>query len=72
MIFSEIMSLSYKTETYLKAYLTLQFYANKKGLPCENPYLTEVGNTGFEPVTSCLSSKRSKPTELIAQKKSLN
>ena len=49
-----------------------KYYANKKGLPCENPYLTEVGNTGFEPVTSCLSSKRSKPTELIAQKKSLN
>ena len=31
-----------------------------------------VGNTGFEPVTSCLSSKRSKPTELIAQKKSFS
>ena len=28
-----------------------------------------VGNTGFEPVTSCLSSKRSKPTELIAHKR---
>ena len=26
-----------------------------------------VGYTGFEPVTSCLSSKRSKPTELIPQ-----
>ena len=26
-----------------------------------------VGDTGFEPVTSCLSSKRSKPTELITQ-----
>ena len=30
--------------------------------------ITDVGNTGFEPVTSCLSSKRSKPTELIAHK----
>ena len=27
-----------------------------------------VGDTGFEPVTSCLSSKRSKPTELITRK----
>ena len=26
----------------------------------------QVGHTGFEPVTSCLSSKRSKPTELIS------
>ena len=43
----------------------------KKGSQFLKPYLTEVGNTGFEPVTSCLSSKRSKPTELIAQKKSL-
>ena len=33
----------------------------------KNLHLTDVGNTGFEPVTSCLSSKRSKPTELIAQ-----
>lgn len=24
-----------------------------------------VSHTGFEPVTSCLSSKRSKPTELM-------
>ncbi len=32
----------------------------------KNLNLTEMGNTGFEPVTSCLSSKRSKPTELIA------
>ena len=31
--------------------------------------ITDVGNTGFEPVTSCLSSKRSKPTELIAHKR---
>ena len=35
-------------------------------------FVTLVGNTGFEPVTSCLSSKRSKPTELIAQKKSFS
>ena len=27
-----------------------------------------VGPTGFEPVTSCLSSMRSKPTELRPQK----
>ncbi len=26
----------------------------------------EVGDTGLEPVTSCMSSKHSKPTELIA------
>ena len=28
----------------------------------------EVGDTGLEPVTSCMSSKHSKPTELIALK----
>ena len=41
----------------------------KKGLQFLKPNLTDVGNTGFEPVTSCLSSKRSKPTELIAHKR---
>ena len=43
-----------------------KFIANKKEPQLLKPHLTDVGNTGFEPVTSCLSSKRSKPTELIA------
>ena len=39
---------------------------NKKELTlfCK-PLIFRVGYTGIEPVTSCLSSKRSKPTELI-------
>ena len=45
-----------------------KFIANKKGLQFLKPYLTDVGNEEFESPTSCLSSKRSKPTELIAHK----
>ena len=38
----------------------------RKKSPKKEAFNRVVGNTGFEPVTSCLSSKRSKPTELIA------
>ena len=45
-----------------------KFIANKKKTLIKMIDLTDVGNTRFELVTSCLSSKRSKPTELIAHK----
>ena len=34
--------------------------------------IQKVGRTGFEPVTSCLSSMRSKPTELTTQSQGKN
>ena len=45
----------------------LHFICKEKN-PKKEAFNRVVGNTGFEPVTSCLSSKRSKPTELIAHK----
>ena len=42
--------------------LTFQETNNKK----IKEVLRKVGDTGFEPVTSAMSTQRSKPTELIA------
>ena len=52
-----------KDKKHLKTY---NLWRVDKFLPIHLTDITEVGNTRFELVTSCLSSKRSKPTELIA------
>ena len=38
----------------------------KNPRPADVGFLSDVGYTGFEPVTSALSRQRSKPTELIS------